>query len=305
MRYFLPPVFRGPSADVLPLAGEANWGMAVFGIEKLRSITDGAGIKVGVCDTGVDNQHPDIAPNFAGGKDFTGSPIGYRDRNQHGTHTSGTVFARNASIGVASGARGYHAKGLGDDGSGSDTDLIAGMVWLADQGCEVISCSWGGGSPDPSMLDVLKELADAGIWPIFAAGNSGTGGIGQPAQSLSCIDVAALNRDLSPASFSSQGSKLDTSGPGVDIWSAKPGGGYQQMSGTSMAAPFVAGTLALYRAALKAANMPIPHVVDLRKLLFSRSTDTGTPGVDNKTGPGWITPVLLALNLTPDPFPLG
>lgn len=117
--------------------------------------------------------------------------------------------------------------------------------------------------------------------------------------------VAALNVDLSPASFSSAGEKIDTSGPGVNIWSARPGGGYQQMSGTSMATPFVAGLLGLYRRALEIKGLPVPDVYDLRKLLFDRSTDTHTPGDDRRTGPGWVTPMLLSLSLTPDPPPIG
>jgi subtilisin family serine protease len=91
----------------------------------------------------------------------------------------------------------------------------------------------------------------------------------------------------------------------VDIWSARPGGGYQSMSGTSMATPIVAGLLGLYRASLKQAGLPIPTIYELREQLFSDSTDTHTPGDDRRTGPGWVTPILLALNLTPDPPRIG
>lgn len=303
--YGLPPVFVHELADALPLADEVNWGMVTFGIEKLRSITDGDGIKLGVVDTGIDPDHPIIAPNYVAAKDFTGSSSGFRDRNGHGTHCSGTVFGADPRIGVAPKAKGYHGKGLGDSGSGG-SGLIAAIEWCVEQGCEVVSNSWGGGGQSQSWEAVFKRLADAGIWLIFAGGNSGpnTPDTDWPGRSMNLINVAALNPNLSPASFSSAGDKIDTSGPGVDIWSARPGGGFARMSGTSMATPFIAGMLGLYRAALKKLGRPIPNIYELRDTLFKRSTDTHTPGDDRRTGPGWLTPLLLSLSLTPDPLPI-
>lgn len=72
-----------------------------------------------------------------------------------------------------------------------------------------------------------------------------------------------------------------------------------------MSTPFVAGLLGLYRQALKNTGQPIPKIWELRSLMYSRSTDTYTPGDDRRTGPGWINPLLLALNLTPDPLPIA
>ncbi len=303
--YGIPPdLVRGPQAEALPMAGEANWGISVFGIEQLRSLKPEP-IKVAVIDTGIDDTHPMLAPCFAGAKDFTGSSRGYRDVNGHGTHCSGTVAGINPAMGVASGFPIYHGKGLGDGGSGGN-ELIDAMHWCIAQGAEVLSCSWGGGGRSDSWEREFQRMNDAGAWLIFAGGNSGpnTPDTDWPGRSEKLINVAALNSDLTPASFSSAGEKIDTSGPGVGIWSARPGGGYQQMSGTSMATPFIAGTLAVYRACLKTLGLPIPNVFDLRKLLFSRSTDTHTPGDDRRTGPGWLTPLLLSLNLTPDPKPV-
>ena len=297
-----PDLVRGPSADVLPLAGEANWGMEVFGVNALRDAGhDGDGIKLGVVDTGIDRGHP-LLTNVIEAYDFTGDGPG--DRNGHGTHVSGTSGGtRNGAITVATGAQLIHAKGLSDSGSGSMTWLLNAMRKCVDRGCEVLSCSWGGGGLDAATERFLKELDDAGIWAVFAGGNSGpnTPDTDAPGVSLHVPNVAALNRDLTPASFSSAGAKIDTSGPGVGIWSTKPGGGFQQMSGTSMATPFVAGLLACYRGALKKLGLPIPKVAELRELLFTRSTDTHTPGDDRRTGPGWITPLLLSINLNPDP----
>lgn len=303
---FLPPVDIIATAEALPLAGEVNWGMTVFGVEQLRKVTDGTGIKLGVVDTGVFASHPILQANLAGAKDFTGSSSGSGDRNGHGTHVSGTVFGSDSRIGVAPGAKGYHGKGLGDSGSGGNS-LIAAIEWCVEQGCTIVSNSWGGGGQSASWEAAFKRWADAGIWLVMAGGNSGpnTPNTDWPGRSLNLINVAALNQDLSPASFSSAGDKIDTSGPGVNIWSARPGGGFAQLSGTSMATPFVAGLLGLYRRALELKGLRVPNVYELREKLFARSTDTHTPGDDRRTGPGWVTPILLELDLTADPPPIG
>lgn len=304
MQYHLPPVFRGPTYDALPLAGEVNWGMDVFSIEFLRSKTKGKGFKIGIVDTGIDESHPLIAPNFKKAKDFTGSSVGYRDRQGHGTHCSGTVGASDSRIGVGSEFSLYHGKGLSDSGSGGLTGLLNAIEWCLSEGCDVVSNSWGGGTSVDSGTDrQLREWAEAGKWIIFAAGNSG-GGTSQtdaPGNSPHVINVAALNTDLSPASFTSAGDKIDTSGPGVNIVSCRPGGGFATMSGTSMACPFVCGSLGLVRHGLQLANITVPNVYELRKILFNRSTDTHTPGDDRRTGPGWITPALLRSLFVPDP----
>lgn len=306
MNYGIPPdLIRGPEGDVLPLADEANWGIKTFDVQRLRD-EPFESIKVAVIDTGVDASHP-ILSNVAGAKDFTGSANGPRDVNGHGTHCSGTVAGINPAIGVADGFPLYHGKGLSDGGSGSTSGLINAMNWAIEQGCKILSCSWGGGGPSASDEAEYRRMAEAGVIIVAAAGNSGSGTVDAdyPGRYMHVLDVAALNPDLSPASFTNSGDKLDTSGPGVNIWSARPGGGYAQMSGTSMATPFIAGMLARYFGCLKKAGMPSPSVYELRKLLFSRSTDTHTPGDDKRTGPGWLSPLLLSLNLTPAPKPLG
>jgi subtilisin family serine protease len=304
--YHLPPVFLGPQSAVLPLADEVNWGMATFGIQSLRDVAGDAKVKVGVVDTGVDKSHPVLEQVVKGAKDFTGSQFGAADKVGHGTHCSGTVAGTDPRIGVASGFDLYHGKGLGDTGSGGGT-LMDAIEYCLSEGAEVVSCSWGGGGKDAAWEAKFEGWAARGVWLVFAGGNSGpnTADTDWPGRSEHLLNVAALNPNLSPASFSSAGAKIDTSGPGVDIWSAAPGGGYRQMSGTSMATPFVAGMLALYRAALRKASIPPPTVYQLRTLMASRSTDTFTPGVDRRTGPGWATPLLLALAAQADPPPVG
>lgn len=303
--YGLPPVFRGPQYMALPLAGEVNWGMEVLGVNQLRTITDGDGLKIGVVDTGIDDTHPILAPNFVAAKDFTGSRNGYRDVNGHGTHVSGTVFGKDPRIGVGPGFKGYHGKGLGDGGSGGNS-LIDAMWWCIGEGCEILSCSWGGGGRSEDWEREFQKMIDANVWLIFAGGNSGpnTPNTDWPGRSEKLLNVASFGMDLKPSSFSSGGEKIDMSGPGSNIISCRPGGGFATMSGTSMATPFNAGCCGLFRAARRKFGMTIPTTFEMRELLAFRSMDIHTPGDDRRTGPGAISPLLLALNLTLDPKPI-
>jgi len=306
--YTIPPdLVIGSESVILPASGPANWGMPLFAVDALRGISRGDGIIAGIIDTGIDRNHPDIAANFLDAKDFTGSPSGYADRNGHGTHCSATVASSNPEIGVATGAKIVHGKGLSDGGSGGGSWIAAAMRWCVERGATVLSMSLGSPSRDPSIDEAGAELTAKGIWIVCAAGNSGGGtpNVDFPGRLPWAISVAALDSNRRVASFSSAGAKINTSGPGVGIWSAKPGGGYQQMSGTSMATPFVAGVLACYRGALVKLGRPVPSTADLLAELRSRSVDVEAPGFDNRTGPGAVSGIMLANALTPDPGPVS
>lgn len=306
MEYGIPPdLIRGPESDVLPLA-DANWGMEKFDVARLRSLTDGSGVIVGVIDTGIDANHPDLAGQVLAAKDFSGS--GHAgDRNGHGTHCSGTIGAKNPTIGVAPGVKLVHGKGLSDSGSGGGNGIAAAMRWCVEQGAMILSMSLGSSGRDPSIDEAGAELTAKGIWIVCAAGNSGgnTGNVDFPGRLPWALSIAAVDSALRVASFSSAGAKIETSGAGVNIWSCRPGGGYQQMSGTSMATPFCAGVLALYLSALIKAGKPKPTTEQLRKLLVDDSMDVHDPGVDRRTGPGTISPLLLANNLVDAPPPVA
>lgn len=298
--YGIPPdLVRGPEADFLPLSGEVNYGVNAPGMQDLRDAGEnGRGLRICIVDTGIDSSHPLLVRNLVKARDFTGSSRGSHDVNGHGTHCSGTCGALDQNISPSFEASIWHGKGLSDSGSGSMSALLRAMEWGLSEGCLVMSCSWGGGTQvDPGTERQLREWAEhpSRPWIFFAGGNSGgaTSQTDAPGNSLHVFNWAAVDRLMKPASFSSAGSKIDASAPGVQIWSTRTGGGFQQMSGTSMACPTGASTMALYRNALRLRNLPIPSVYDLRRMMEFRATDAHTPGDDNRTGPGVVTPILL------------
>ncbi|MEU4081650.1 peptidase S8 [Streptomyces venezuelae] len=227
----------------------------------------GKGVKVAVLDTGADLAHPDLAGRVTESKSFiAGQEVA--DRNGHGTHVASTVGGSGAGSdgkekGVAPGATLAVGKVLSDEGSGSESEIIAGMEWAAkDIDAKIVSMSLGSREPsdgtDPMALAVNTLSAETGALFVIAAGNSGyPGSIGSPGAADSALTIGAVDSADEAAYFTSQGPrygdqalKPDLSAPGVDILAARsqllPGSGlYTSMSGTSMATPHVAGVAAL------------------------------------------------------------
>ncbi|MET9619290.1 S8 family serine peptidase [Streptomyces sp. NPDC006464] len=227
----------------------------------------GKGVKVAVLDTGADLAHPDLAGRVTESRSFIeGQEVA--DRNGHGTHVASTVGGSGAGSegkekGVAPGAALAVGKVLSDEGSGSESQIIAGMEWAAkDIDAKIVSMSLGSQEPsdgtDPMAQAVDTLSAETGALFVIAAGNSGApGSIGSPGAADSALTIGAVDSGDAPAYFTSQGPrhgdqalKPDLSAPGVDILAARSRlvggtGLYTSMSGTSMATPHVAGVAAL------------------------------------------------------------
>ncbi len=225
----------------------------------------GAGVTVAVLDTGVDQSHPDLADRVIAERNFTDSPDN-DDHYGHGTHVASIVAGTGAKYrGVASGASILDGKVLDDFGWGQDSSIIGGMQWAAEQGADVVNVSLG--ATDLPGVDLVEEAvntlsAQHGTLFVVSAGNDpGAGTVSSPGSAAAALTVGAVDRDDQLAYFSSQGPtpgdgllKPDLTAPGVDIVAAlhadgvigppvEPG--YTMLTGTSMAAPHVAGAAAL------------------------------------------------------------
>ncbi|HEX8864687.1 MAG TPA: S8 family serine peptidase, partial [Lentzea sp.] len=230
---------------------------------------DGKGVKIAVLDTGVDNTHPDLATQEIAEKNFTDSPDN-QDRVGHGTHVASIAAGTGAKSGgkykgVAPGARIIDGKVLGDDGSGYESGILAGIEWAVEQGADVVNMSLGGEDGpllDPMEILINKLSQETGTLFVIASGNSGPNSVGSPGSADKALTVGAVDRDDKLASFSSTGPregdgaiKPDITAPGVGIGAAaagrlgetqpKPADGYVTLSGTSMATPHVTGAAAI------------------------------------------------------------
>jgi subtilisin family serine protease len=212
----------------------------------------GAGIKVCVVDTGIQKDHPDLAANIAGGRNFVrmGGSVDktkWNDDNGHGTHVSGTIAAIDNSIGVvgvAPLAKIYAVKVLDRNGSGYLSDVAAGIRECVIAGAHVISMSLGSSGDSSVLHDAVIYAKNAGKVIVAAAGNE-SGPVLYPAKYSEVWAISAVDKNLKFASFSNFGPEVDFAAPGVTVYSTVKGSGYAYFSGTSMATPHVAGIVAL------------------------------------------------------------
>jgi subtilisin family serine protease len=240
-----------------------TWGLLATGADRSRQ--NGRGIRVAVLDTGMDLAHPD----FAGRSPFTASFVrGERvqDAHGHGTHCIGTACgpllpADAPRYGIAHEATLLAGKVVSDSGGGQDGWILAGINWAVKNRAAVISISIGAtvrrGTPFKQAYETAAVNAlNAGSLIIAAAGNSGNHRtlfpVNSPANCPSIMAVAALDQELRHAAFSARpvpqvGSEVNISGPGVEVLSSyKMPVPHASLTGTSMAAPHVAGCAALW-----------------------------------------------------------
>lgn len=262
---FLHSQVAGDAAVVPAQFGDTDkltWGLEATGVAE--SPETGAGVTVAVLDTGLDLDHPDFAGRDIESRSFVEGETA-QDAQGHGTHVTGTACGALAPgtgrrYGIAHEARILVGKVLGDDGSGTDADILAGISWAIASGARVISMSLGA---DVREVSTAYETAGrralaAGALVVAAAGNNAGRGagdrgfVGVPANSPSIMAVGAVDSALAIADFSAasttvEGGQVDIAGPGVDVYSSWPvPEDTNTISGTSMATPHVAGIAALW-----------------------------------------------------------
>ncbi|PSP80859.1 serine protease [Halobacteriales archaeon QS_1_68_20] len=235
------------------LAQETPYGISKVGADTAHDNGyTGSGADIAILDTGIDSDHEDLQANLGEGKDFTGKGS-WEDGNGHGTHCAGTADAVDNStgvVGVSTEATLHAGKVLDDSGSGSFSDIAAGIRWAADQGYDVASLSLGGSSGTSELKDAVDYAYNNGVLVVAAAGNDGEccDCVSYPAVYSNAIAVSATDSNDNLASFSSTGPEVEIAAPGKDIYSTYNDGGYNTLSGTSMACPHVSGAGALLMA---------------------------------------------------------
>ena len=298
-----------PVATEAATGDERPWGLDAIGAPAAweRGVV-GSGVVVANIDSGVDFAHPALADSYRGNVRGAGFDHDYAwwdptgicgstpcDNTGHGTHTMGTMVGGDGpgpftpDIGVAPGATWIAAKGC-EEQTCSEAALLSSGQWVMAptrvdgsdpdpaRRPDVVNNSWSGVPGDPFYEDVVASWQAAGIIPIFSAGNSGPGcnTVGAPGDSPLAIAVGATDEADGIAEFSSRGpsvhqvTKPDLVAPGVTVVSAAPGGGYQAGSGTSMAAPHVAGAVALV---LSASGAETAAFEELRSVLTTTAVE--------------------------------
>lgn len=205
----------------------------------------GFGVNVYIIDTGIMSTHPQFGGRASNVFDAFGGDGA--DCYGHGTHVAGTVGSR--SYGVAKGAFLYGVRVLNCNGAGSTATVIAGIDWVLSNHLApaVANLSLGGGY-SPALNDVVNRLSDAGVFVAVSAGNNSGDACGlSPASATKATTVAASTPDDTHASYSSGGGCVDLYAPGDRVTSTWLGGESKVLSGTSMAAPHVAGVAALFK----------------------------------------------------------
>ncbi len=275
------------AAAVVAETGANTWGLEATQVP--RSRYSGAGIKVAVLDTGVDLQHPDLqGRNIQTASFVEGQPA--QDGHGHGTHCIGTscgpnMPAQSPRYGIAYGADIYAGKVLGNNGSGAEAGILAGVDWAIRSGCQIISMSLGApiqpGQPYSQVFEsVARRALQKGTLIVAAAGNESyrparVAAVGHPANCPSVLAVAAVDSEMEVASFSNgainpNGGEVNIAAPGVSVYSTWPmPRRYNTISGTSMATPHVAGIAALWAQATGLTGLPLA----LRLLRMAQQLD--------------------------------
>ncbi len=260
-------------------------------------MVSGSGMTIAVIDTGVDLDHPDLKANLIAGYDYVDYDAVPEDGNGHGTNVAGIAAAALNGIGVsgvAPSAKILPVRVLNNEGSGSTSGVAAGVIYAADR-AQVLNLSLGGTGSSTTLQNAINYAANTkGRLVVAASGNCGDSYYyfngcsymnqpSYPAAYSNVLAVAATTNADTRASFSTQGSYVDVAAPGYQIYNTFMGNSYLAESGTSQAAPHVAGL-----AALIWSKYPSYTAAQVWNRITSTAVDLGTAGTDIAFGAGRI-----------------
>ncbi|MGP2436481.1 type VII secretion-associated serine protease mycosin [Streptomyces sp. JW3] len=285
-----------------------QWALDALHLDQVWRTTKGAGITVAVLDTGVEADHPDLAGNVLTGTDLVGFGAGDGDRAwaRHGTAMAGIIAGHGHGTGAADGVMGVApaakilpVRVILEDGDPARAKarktrggaLAEGIRWAADHGADVINLSLGDDSssahPEPAEDEAIQYALKKNVVVVASAGNGGEKGdhISYPAAYPGVIAATAVDRYGTRASFSTRRWYATVSAPGVDVIIADPDHQYYEGWGTSAAAAFVSGSVALLRAA-----HPGLTPAQIKSLLEDTADNAPADGRDDSRGYGFIDP---------------
>ena len=251
----------------------------------------GEGMKVAVVDSGIDDDHPALAGCVRGGvrveyDEQAENEIRIeaddhpRDLSGHGTACAGII---SGAKGVAPQSYVLPVRVMDETGHGNEFAVIEGLLYAIERGAKVISLSIGTYGDSPLLHEAILYAEKKGAVVVAASGNDGYDHTFMPAGYPEVLCVGAVDADMVRAPFSNYGEALDLVAPGVAVNSLAPKAGYVRVSGTSAAAPFVAGALA----ALIAQNIYMTPA-ELRARLLDTADNLGPAGRDDETGAGML-----------------
>jgi type VII secretion-associated serine protease mycosin len=245
-------------------------------------------LDIAILDTGVTLSHPDLVSRIGAKTDFVNGDAVPEDVDGHGTMVAGIAAAQaDNAIGIAGAAwnaRIMPVKVLGDDGSGTDSDIAQGIVWATDHGAEVINLSLGAPETSDLLGGAVAYATSRGVVVVASAGNDGNGTKNYPAAYPDVIAVGATDPYGDVASFSATGPWVDVVASGIEVTStACCAGGYATGDGTSFSAPLVSGIAALVRT-----KFPSSTPAQVQTWLRATAIDRGPAGFDDYYGAGLV-----------------
>lgn len=253
---------------------------------------DGAGVTVAVLDTGVDMTHPLYANHLVAGYDFVDNDTDPSEVEQgldtnnngkiddgfgHGSHVAGIVHT------IAPGANIMPVRVADSDGHAELFSIIQGIEYAVRNGAQVINMSMSIQEPSQMLIDWINYARQAGVVVVTSAGNDNSNQLLFPATESEVLTVTAVDHNFKKSAYANYGQRVDVAAPGDYIISAMPGGDYVARSGTSMAAPIVAGQAAIIFELVPDASVQYVHHRVVNKV---RDISYANPGFNNKMGKG-------------------
>jgi thermitase len=275
------------------LSADRTYGISVtHTVEGWEYTTGNAAIMIAVVDTGLNLNHPEFSGRVVAGYDFINNDADPMDDNGHGTHTAGIVAAGSNNgigmVGVCPQCSIMPVKVFNQNNAGTWSSVAKGVLYAVDQGARVINLSLGAAVSSQTLEEAIAYATAHDVLVVAAAGNMGTDRKFYPAALDGVLAVSATDAQDSHWSLSNYGDYIDVAAPGYAIFSTYHDlnnyyQGYNYMSGTSMAAPFVAGLAGLLLSQ-EVERTP----ADITKLITSTADKMGTSIDDAYFGHGRI-----------------